>query len=221
MKKIYSMENTTLTLVEQAKNYVTPLLEKHCKNYYFHNISHTISVFERATYLAMSEEISGENLEDLQIAALFHDTGFLKQYAKNEYRGAEIAREWLERHNHDEERIKKIEKIIMATVVFSKPQNILEEIIQDSDLDNIGTKDSFRNSQLLEKEIHEIEKTTVTECAFWQFTYRIHANFQFHTRTARSERNKQKELNLKLIEAYLKMLHCEVPYNYDLVEKIV
>ena len=31
----------------------------------------------------------------------------------------------------------------MATVLFSKPKTLLEEIIQDADLDNIGTKEEF------------------------------------------------------------------------------
>ncbi len=194
------------SLVEKAKDYITPLLNDYCKNHYFHNISHTLAVFDRATYLAMSEEINPIDTEDLQIAALFHDTGFIKQYAKNEYLGAQIAREWLKEHNHPEDRIKKIENIIMATVVFSKPKNILEEIIQDSDLDNIGTRLSFENSRLLLKEVQEIGKTAVTECAFWQFTYRIHNDFEFHTKTARAERNKQKRLNLDLIKSYLNML---------------
>lgn len=215
------MNNSELSLVERARNYVTPLLSEHCKNYNFHNISHTLAVFDRATYLAMAEDINPIDTEDLQLAALFHDTGFLKQYAKNEYIGSQIARDWLVENGHSEDRIKKIENIIMATVVFSKPRNILEEIIQDSDLDNIGTKKSFENSMQLFQEIRNIGKTSVTECAFWQFTYRIHSNFQFHTKTARAERNAQKRLNTELIEAYLKMLGCEVPYQSDPVEKIV
>lgn len=193
-------------LVERAKNYVTPLITEHCGNYYFHNISHTHGVFERSTYLAMNEEINPIDTEDLQIASLFHDIGFLKQYARNEYVGSQMAREWLENQNHPEERIRKIENIIMATVLFSKPKNVLEEIIQDSDLDNIGTKMSFQNSLFLQKEIQEIGKIHVTDCAFWQFTYRIHNNFEFNTRTARSEREAQKKLNRELVEAYLKML---------------
>lgn len=215
------MNNLELSLVEKAKNYITPLLSDICKNHYFHNLSHTIAVFDRATYLAMSEEINPIDTEDLQIAALFHDTGFIRQYAKNEYLGAQIAREWLQEHHHPEDRIKKIENIIMATVVFSKPRNILEEIIQDSDLDNIGTKKSFYNSWLLLKEIQEIGKMAVTECAFWQFTYRIHNDFHFHTKTARAERNRQKQLNLELIKSYLTMLGCEIPFHGELVEKIV
>ena len=83
-----------MSLIEEARNYTSTLLE-HCKNYPYHNPRHTTGVFDRATYLALAEGVDGEDLEDLQIAALFHDTGFTEQYKKNEHIGASIARKWL------------------------------------------------------------------------------------------------------------------------------
>lgn len=49
------------------------------------------------------------------IAALFHDTGFIEIYKKNEPEGAQIARSWLQKKHHSEDRIKRVERIIMAT----------------------------------------------------------------------------------------------------------
>lgn len=147
--------------------------------------------------------------------------GFLEQYPKNEYQGAQIARKWLEEKKHPEHRIQKIEGIIMATVLFSKPKNILEEIIQDSDLDNIGTRKSFENSQNLYAELKNRGNINMTECAFWQFSYRVHNNFEFHTKTAKSERSVQRQKNHELIAAYLKMLGCSLPYEQDNMEKII
>lgn len=72
------------TIIEQAHDYTSTLLQK-CKDYPYHNPAHTASVFGRATYLAMAEGVDGADLEDIQIAALFHDTGFTEQYEKNEY----------------------------------------------------------------------------------------------------------------------------------------
>lgn len=134
------------TLVESAKNYTQDILQV-CKDYPYHNPEHSISVYERATYIALAENVNTEDLEDLQIACLFHDTGFTEQYEKNEHLGAKIARKWLIEQGHNPTRIEKIENIIMATVLFSTPRNHLEMIIQDADLDNIGTKAEFVTSQ--------------------------------------------------------------------------
>jgi len=73
----------------------------------------------------------------LLIAALFHDTGFTVQYTNNERIGMQIARKYLENIQYEESRIQKIERLIFATVLFSEAHDILEGIIQDSDLDNL------------------------------------------------------------------------------------
>ena len=168
------------SLVEEAYAHTMELINYYCRDYFFHNWSHTQSVFDRSTYLALSEGISGTDLEDLQIAALFHDTGFSVQYAKNEYEGSQIARRWLESKNHDESRIQKIEKIIMATVLFSKPKTLLEEIIQDADLDNIGTKEGFKNSEKVLREYREIAKINISDCTYWQFSYKVFFHYIFY-----------------------------------------
>lgn len=85
----------TNSLVEAAKKYTQDLLQV-CKDYPYHNPEHSISVLDRATYIAMAENVGNEDLEDLQLACLFHDTGFSEQYEKNEHIGARIARNWLE-----------------------------------------------------------------------------------------------------------------------------
>lgn len=143
------------SIIEEAKIYTQDLLQV-CKDYAYHNPAHSISVLDRATYIALAEDVNNEDLEDLQLACLFHDTGFSEQYEKNEHIGAKIARKWLEDRNHPKERIDKIEKIIMATVLFSTPHTHLEKIIQDADLDNIGTKAEFVYSQNYLSEIRTV-----------------------------------------------------------------
>ena len=66
------------------------------KHYSYHNIGHTLDVFGRARELGHAEKINDEELEDLLLATLFHDTGFIESYDRNEIVGARLAREWLE-----------------------------------------------------------------------------------------------------------------------------
>lgn len=200
----------TNSLIESAKIYSQDLL-KVCKDYPYHNPHHSISVLDRATYIAMAEDIGNEDLEDLQIACLFHDTGFSEQYEKNEYIGARIARKWLEHIWHTEERITKIEKIIMATVLFSTPHSLLEMIIQDADLDNIGTKHEFITSQRYLTELRTVGGKDISECAYWQFVYKLLTKYKFHTETAKAERHEQLLRDIDHMEKYLLMIGCEIP----------
>ena len=199
-----------MTLVDRAEKYTSWLL-KSCENYPYHNPWHTKSVFDRATYLAMAESVSGEDLEDLQIACLFHDTGFTVQYEKNEYIGARIARRWLEDEKHPEARIEKIEQIIMATVLFSKAKTHLEQIIQDADLDNIGTKEEFYYSLDYLDEIRKIGHMSLSDCTYWQFVYTLLTRYKFQTETAKSERHNQQLRDIDHMEKFLAMLGCDIP----------
>jgi hypothetical protein len=58
------------SLVESAKIYTQDLLEV-CRDYPYHNPAHSLSVLDRATYIALAEDIGNDDLEDLQIASLF------------------------------------------------------------------------------------------------------------------------------------------------------
>lgn len=199
-----------MNIVESANIYTASILET-CKHYPYHNPDHTRWVFDRATYLALAEGVSGDDLEDLQLACLFHDTWFSLQYQKNEPIWARIAREWLTDYWHPIDRIDKIDSIIMATVLFSEPKTHLEKIIQDADLDNIGTKEEFFYSQRLLEELRMIGHTETSDCAYWQFVYTLLTRYKFHTDTARSERHDQQILDIEHLEKFLTMMGCDVP----------
>ncbi len=199
------------SLIEPARIYTQDLLQV-CLTYPYHNPAHSTGVLDRATYIALAEDVGNEDLEDLQLACLFHDTGFSEQYEKNEHIGARIARKWLEECKHPDDRIAKIEKIIMATVLFSTPRTHLEKIIQDADLDNIGTKSEFVYSQRYLAEIRSVGGKDISECAYWQFVYKLLTKYKFHTDTAKSERHEQQLRDVEHMEKYLTMIWCEIPH---------
>ena len=96
---------------------------------------------ERALYLAKHEHIDSDNTQDIALASLFHDTGFSIAYDENEAIGAKIAKNYLQSIKYPTERIQLIESLILATDPDTPaPSNILEQIIKDADLDNLGTE---------------------------------------------------------------------------------
>ena len=78
-------------LITWAKNYVNMLLWP-LENHYYHQYWHALEVMERCIYLWKNEWLSGEELEILALAWLFHDTWFIIQYDDNENIWAWIAR---------------------------------------------------------------------------------------------------------------------------------
>jgi len=186
-------------IINNVLRYILNLLEP-INHYPYHNINHTLDVYTRVGYLTDKEWIHGEDKTDLLIAALFHDTGFTVQYTNNERIGMQIARKYLENIQYEESRIQKIERLIFATVLFSEAHDILEGIIQDSDLDNLWRKDCFVKTLLVRKELNTIAHMKTPKRKWMEFSYNLIWTYQYRTSTARWERNEIKTINTQRLE---------------------
>lgn len=149
-------------LIHDIKQFVNYLLLP-LEDYYYHQYEHSISVMERSLYLAEKENVSEEDKEILAIASLFHDTGFVIQYDNNEYIGAKIARNYLKTNLYPEEKIRAIERLIIATIPDNEPENLLEKIIKDADLDNLGREDFLQTGEKVKKELETIKNIKIKD----------------------------------------------------------
>jgi HD superfamily phosphodiesterase len=77
-------------VINDAIRTVLDMLEP-INHYPYHNINHTLDVYNRAAYLCDRELVNQDEKNDILLAALFHDTGFARRYEANEAIGAEIA----------------------------------------------------------------------------------------------------------------------------------
>lgn len=129
------------------------LEEKLPKNLYYHNLKHTIDVINQVEIIGRQEGVTDEEMLLLKTAALFHDCGFTKTYKNHEEAGVEICKEILPAYDYTEEQIEKISELIMVTKLPPKPNNHLEEIILDADLDYLGRVDFIPVSGNLFREL--------------------------------------------------------------------
>lgn len=126
------------------------------KKLIYHNIDHTRDVRMQCLAIATEEGISDENvLYTLQVAALYHDTGFLKTYDQHEEIGCQIAKMQLPGFGMNAVIIEGICDLIMATRVPQKPDTHLEKIICDADLDYLGRDDFYVTGNKLKRELIE------------------------------------------------------------------
>jgi uncharacterized protein len=113
------------------------------QNLTYHTATHIKDVYKASQTLARMEGVTGEDLELILTAALFHDSGFLWQQYEHESVSCEIAREYLPGFGYTDPQINRICGMIMATKIPQAPQNKLEEILCDADLDYLGREDFF------------------------------------------------------------------------------
>lgn len=119
----------------------------------YHNLAHTDDVLTQAILLANEEGIDGhEELFLLKVSALYHDTGFLSAYNGHEEKSCEIAQNELPSFGLNNAQIELVCGMIRATKIPQTPQNKLEEIICDADLDYLGRTDFYTIGEGLFKE---------------------------------------------------------------------
>ena len=120
---------------------------------YYHGLHHVIDVLNAAEMIGEKERISDSEMELLKVAVLYHDSGFIVDSVDHESRGCAMAEETLPGFGYNNKEIETICGMIMATKYPPHPNNLLEEIICDADLDYLGRDDYYKISETLFKEL--------------------------------------------------------------------
>lgn len=175
-------------------------LEKELPSYlYYHNFKHTIDVINQAELIGYGEGVDDESVLLLKTAALFHDAGHVIGYDEHEYHGTKLAREYLPAYSYTEEQIERICELIMATKLPPNPQNLLESIMCDSDLDYLGRSDFIPVSNTLYKELKEQNK--IGSLNDWnKIQVKFLSNHQFFTKTGKNLREVNKQMQIERIK---------------------
>jgi uncharacterized protein len=183
---------------ESAKQYVLQRLEQElAPDRFYHSLEHTQDdVWPAAVRLGQLAGVQGEDLLLLQTAALYHDIGFVKQSLDHETASAHIAQEKLPHFGYNPDQIQRINRMIMATKLPQSPENLLEQLMADADLDVLGRDDFFISTLKLRAELEAYGRpTTLKEWYTSQLNFlQSHTYF---TAVANSLRLEQKKQNIE------------------------
>ncbi len=140
-------------ILEKAENYIFELFKDELpKTCLYHNFQHTQRVVESVQKLIKKSDIKDEDSEVVEIAAWFHDAGYIHGSKNHEKESAKLAAKFLSENDVSDKKIERVENCILATEFSKKPQNTLEEIIKDADSSHLA-KDYFSEvSALLHQE---------------------------------------------------------------------
>jgi HD superfamily phosphodiesterase len=184
-------EGIKKVIIEKLKNDLPKQLT-------YHNVEHTLDVINAVKRISTSENINGDDLTLLKTAALFHDSGYLYGYDGHEEISCKIAQKYLPHYGYTPEQVGKVKEIIMATKMPQSPQNHLEEIMADADLDYLGRDDFFSIDSKLYDELKSTGKVT-GERDWDVLQEKFLEDHSYFTGTSKSIRNKKKSENLKTI----------------------
>lgn len=195
-------------IVKKADEFVFNLFKEKLDNtFIYHNYTHTKRVFKSAEEILENSDIKKKDAEVVQLAALLHDTGYIKKHDGHEEESVKIATEFLKDNEVDEEIIEAVNKCIMETKFDDSPTTDLGKIIRDADASHFGKKYFKDASEFLRKELElqGIANYTPTE---WldENIQLLSKKHEFYTDYALKNWQKRKEKNLsKLISTKKKL----------------
>lgn len=186
-------------IVKEAESFVISLLKEGLKpEHGYHNLQHTLTVRDASTELGRRYRLSDEELELLELAGLFHDTGFTQTYDGHEKVSREIATDFLQKANYDPEKIAAVNRLIEVTKLGVEPEILLEKIIKDADFNTNGTTYEEKSAALRKEwEFFCDQKMTDEEWVengieFWE-------NHRFYTGEAQAMYGDSKRKSLKAL----------------------
>ena len=195
-------------IIPEVEKYIYNLFsEKLGSDYVYHNLTHTQRVVAKAKEIAEDSELPKTDIENLEIAAWFHDIGYIKGSENHEEESVKIAEEFLISKKFTAKRIETISGLIMATKMSHGPKNELEKIIADADCSHLASKNFFDYVSLLRKEWEFTQHKKYSDQEWITvnigFFTKMHS---YHTSYALKNWSKGKEKNLaKLIKNQKKL----------------
>lgn len=192
---------------EKIKSLVLYRLENELPAYLtYHSAEHTQYVLNKAVEIATHENVKGEDLDLVKFAALYHDVGFLVQKDDHEALGCEIIRKECTAYGLSDSAIERICGMVMATKIPQNPQNLLEEIVADADLEYLGTEHFDIGSDRLYRELkYDDPKFSMKQ--WLEIQIKFLSAHHYHTNFCRLHREPKKWEHIERLKEKLSALH--------------
>ena len=211
MKNGYKAHTPRLKIVDQ---YIRELFRDELPDgIKYHDADHTLhptkGVAAVANRIALSEKISEHERELLIAAAYFHDTGYIREYDKNEPIAARMAGRILKLIGYTPSEIELIQNMILSTELEREPKTHVEKIICDADFDHLGREDFFELDGKL-RDGRRARGVDVDDDERWyKGTLQIITNHQYYTDTQKRLREKEKQKNIEKLLNKLRNIEKE------------
>jgi predicted metal-dependent HD superfamily phosphohydrolase len=185
-----------MDLLKDIKEYVFLLLQNDLpSDIIYHNFSHTLRVVKKIKELIRGEEVNTKEALLLEIAAWFHDTGYVNGSNNHEEYSIKIAKEYLKDFISEED-LSIVEKLILATKLGHKPIDHLERIIRDADCSHLASNNFNQISNLLKEELRLTNSGDYSDLDWKKENITFLTQHQFYTNYAIENWQEKKQVNL-------------------------
>ena len=193
--------------LDSTRTYVLSILTTRTpvENFY-HDVNHTREVVQSIIEIGIGEKLSEDELEMIQIAAWFHDVGYIEKTDGHEKVSVEYARNFLTELQYPSDKIEIIIGAILATKVPQKPNNKFDKILCDADLFHLGKELFFNRIDRYRVEYENYLGHKLSERDWLVKTIDFVKDQNFYTDYAQRNFNNQKNENLRLLNEQLQRI---------------
>ena len=182
-----------INILNTVEDYITQFLKENVpKQYVYHDLTHTQDVVRSCRQMGLAFGLPIDDLENLQIAAWFHDSGYDKGPENHEERSAEYAAAFLENYNYPSQIVDVIKDCIRATKIPQRPVGLLQQIICDADLSHLGEKNYWMRTARVRQELIVTHNKLMTEEEWLDFELAFMIGQNYHTKVAKDMYQKRK-----------------------------
>lgn len=168
-------------LLAKSETYAREVLENFSEDFHYHDLHHTLNVVQATARIAGKSKIKGDELENLLVAAWFHDLGYQAGMENHEEESVRIMRQKLEEWSIPGEKTREIERLILATRMPHQPTDVLTQIICDADLYHLCQSDFPKYSERLRKEINCICSKNIDPTEWIKMNLEFMKNHRYFT----------------------------------------
>lgn len=185
-------------IIAETEDFVFELFKENLPyTFLYHNFTHTKRVLRSLNEILENSNVSPQDTLILRLAALLHDTGYIKNRENHEDESVKIATNFLKKQNLELPIIEAVNQCIIATKFKNTPKTELEKTIRDADASHFGKEYFNEASELLRKEL-ELQDVKTYSTIDWldENIEVLSQKHQFYTDYALRNWQHQKEINL-------------------------
>jgi HD superfamily phosphodiesterase len=188
-------------IYNKVEEYVSNLFaQSHDERLIYHNLQHTQRVVSRAKEIACHYNIIESDMLVVQVAAWFHDTGYLSaEPAMHEEKSVELMKNFMKDFPGEKNLVTGIEECILATKASIKPMNLLQQIMVDADTYNLGNKEFNTTNYQVYKE-HTARNGEMSMRDWNRQALKFLKNHQYYTSYCKELLGETKKKNIKKLK---------------------
>lgn len=173
---------TSNTLLKDTELFATDFLNNQLStDLSFHNFEHTEKLVETTKLVGTYEQLSQEEMEIVQIAAWFLNTGYKEDYDEHEEKSKSIASAFLSNKNVSDDKVNKVLGCILATQEGNKPKHNTEKVFVDA-TQAAATKGDYKiQLDQLRQELSTIKEIEQSEVDSLQNHLQAIIKYEFYT----------------------------------------